>query len=84
MDNAKIIKTLKSDVSEIETLGYKYNFNRVFCFGVYSVFLNVFITEGDSCFNKPIREIQFKTLKGINCFIVLLNNNFKTNLMECV
>ena len=80
MNDLKIIQTLKQDISELQDLKYKYNFTKGSFKGVYSICLNAFISNDSSCFNKSYREIQFKTLKGANKFIDLLNINLKTKL----
>jgi len=80
MKNQNIITTLKKDISELKTLKQDYKFNRVFCFGVYSIILNFFISGCDYCFNKTFREIQFKNKINANNFIDLLNKEMKPEL----
>ena len=80
MKKTEIIETLKSDIKELINLKHKYNFSKCFIYNKYSIFLNAFITDNDSCFNKIYREVQFKTLSGANKFIVLLNNDLKANI----
>lgn len=80
MKDKEIIQTLKKDIQELNNLKQKYNFTKCFIYNKYSIFLNVFITENNNCFNKIYREIQFKTLLGANKFIMLLNNDLKTNI----
>lgn len=80
MNNQNIIKTLKQDIKELKDLNYKYNFSKCFIYNKYCIFLNAFITDNDSCFNKVFREIQFKSVTGINNLIDLLNKELKTEL----
>jgi len=80
MENINIIKTLRNDIDELKSLNHKHNFTKCFIYNKYSIFLNAFITEDDGCFNKSFREVQFKTLKGSNDFIDLLNDRLKANL----
>ena len=80
MENINIIKTLRDDIEELKSLNYKYNFSKCFIYNKYSIYLNAFIIDNDSCFNKSFREVQFKTLKSSNDFIDLLNDRLKANL----
>ena len=80
MINKEIIKTLKKDIQELKDLKYKFNFTKCFIYNKYSIFLNAFVTDNDSCFNKSFREIQFKSIAGANDFINLLNNDLNANL----